>query len=416
VSRPAWEMAEVIARFGEQLRQSGHVGAWQKKTLTDLGQCRTSLLGGHVDACTGCGQLRVSYNSCRNRNCPKCQSLEREAWILGREADLLPVACYHVVFTMPSELNGLCLRNPRFMYGTLFDSAWATLQKFAADPKWLGAQSGATMVLHTWGQNLSLHPHVHCIVPGGGLGAQGRWQKSRAGGDRFLYPVKAMWRVYRAIFMKKLCAALESGELVLPGSGPEFYDQRAYRVWKNARYAKPWVVYAKRPFGGPKQVIEYLGRYTHKTAISNHRLLEVTGTTVRFSYKDYRSEGKKKEMTLDGAEFLRRFTLHFPPKGFRRMRHYGILSNAQKGKALAACRQSLAPNKVAVPKKTRGELRAAALVKLLGGRPPNWCACCKTPTMVRIGVVPPQQPPFINRARAPPGAMPHWLPATDWAN
>jgi len=159
VSRPAREMAEVIAQFVEQLRQSGQIGAWQKKTLTDLGQCRTALLGGHVDACTGCGQLRVSYNWCRNRNCPKCQSLEREAWVLGREADLLPVVYYHVVFTMPSELNGLCLRNPRFMYDTLFDSAWTTLQKFAADPKWLGAQTGATMVLHIWGQNLSLHPH-----------------------------------------------------------------------------------------------------------------------------------------------------------------------------------------------------------------------------------------------------------------
>ena len=253
MSRPAWEMADVIARFGEKLLQSGQVGAWQKKTLSDLGQCRTALLGGHVDACTGCGQVRVSYNSCRNRNCPKCQSLEREAWILGREADLLPEIYYHVVFTLPSELNGLCLRNPRFMYDTLFDSAWATLQKFAADPKWLGAQTGATMVLHTWGQNLSLHPHVHCIVPGGGLDAHGRWQKSRAGGDRFLYPVKAMWRVYRAIFMKKLCATLEMGELVLPESEPEFYDPQAYLAWKNARYAKPWVVYAKRPFGGHKE-------------------------------------------------------------------------------------------------------------------------------------------------------------------
>lgn len=356
------------------------------------------------------------YNSCRNRNCPKCQSLEREAWVLGREADLLPVAYYHAVFTVPSELKGLCLRNPRFMYGTLFDSAWATLQKFAADPKWLGAQTGATMVLHTWGQNLSLHPHVHCIVPGGGLGAQGRWLKSRAGSERFLYPVKAMRRVYRAIFMKNLCATLESGELVLPESGPEFYDPRAYSAWKNARYAKPWVVYAKRPFGGPKQVIGYLGRYTHKTAISNHRLLEVTDTAVRFSYKDYRSDGKKKEMMLAGEEFLRRFTLHFPPKGFRRMRHYGILSNAQKGKALAACRQSLSLGEVVAPQKTRQELRSAALAKLLGGRPPNWCACCKTPTMVRIGVVPPQIRPSINGARAPPGAMPHWQPATGWAS
>jgi len=176
------------------------------------------------------------------------------------------------------------------------------------------------------------------------------------------------------------------------------------------------VVYAKRPFGGPKQVLEYLGRYTHKTAISNHRLLEVTDTAVRFSYKDYRSEGKKKEMTLDGVEFLRRFALHFPPKGFRRMRHYGILSNAQKSRALAACRQCLTPDEVAAPKKTRRELRAKALAKLLDGRPSNWCACCKTLTMVRIGTVPPQSLPRIYGARAPPGSMPHWQPATDWTS
>jgi Putative transposase/Transposase zinc-binding domain len=403
MSRPKWEIADVIALFGEKLRESGQVNAWQKKTLTDLGQCRTALLGGHVDACTDCGTLKISFNSCRNRNCPKCQSLEREAWILGREGDLLPVTYYHLVFTLPSQLNGLCLHNPRFMYDALFDSAWATLQRFAADPKWLGAKTGATMVLHTWGQNLSLHPHVHCIVPAGGLNAAQKWARARAAGGKFLYPVHAMWRVYRAIFLKKMCAALEAGTLVLPHEEKAFCDPSSYRKWKNALYTKPWVVYAKRPFGGPKQVIEYLGRYTHKTAISNHRLLEVSQAGVRFSYKDYRAEGKKKEMTLEGEEFLRRFTLHFPPKGFRRMRHYGILSNAQKGHALAAIRADLTPDQPAAPKPTRRELRAAALTKLLDGRPANWCHCCKTATMVRIGLVQPQ-------ARAPPNALPVWLP------
>jgi len=289
------------------------------------------------------------------------------------------------------------------MYDTLFDSAWATLQQFAADPKWLGAKTGATMVLHTWGQNLSLHPHVHCIVPGGGLDSTQKWRKARAAGDKFLFPVHAMWRVYRAIFMKKMCAALEAGALALPGTATAFQSPRAYQKWKNALYTKPWVVYAKQPFGGPKQVIEYLGRYTHKTAISNHRILDVSQQGVRFAYKDYRAEGRKKEMILEGEEFLRRFALHFPPKGFRRMRHYGILSNVHKRAALAAIRADLAPDQPAEPKRARKELRAAALVKLLDGRPTNWCPCCKTATMVRIGVVPPQ-------ARDPPNALPVWLP------
>jgi len=403
MSRPKWEMSDVIALFGEKLRESGQVNTWQKKTLTDLGQCRTSLLGGHVEACTGCGTLKISFNSCRNRNCPKCQALEREAWILGREGDLLPVVYYHVVFTLPSELNGLCLHNPQFMYDTLFDSAWATLRQFAADPKWLGAKTGSTMVLHTWGQNLSLHPHVHCIVPGGGLDAHQKWQKARAAGDKFLYPVHAMWRVYRAIFMKKMCVALEAGKLVLPDDETALHAPASYRKWKNQLHSKPWVVYAKRPFGGPKQVIEYLGRYTHKTAISNHRILDVSEQGVRFAYKDYRDKGKKKEMTLEGVEFLRRFTLHFPPRGFRRMRHYGILSNAQKSRALATIRANLSPNQIVEPKRTRKELRAVALTKLMEGRPMNWCPCCKTATMVRIGVVAPQ-------ARAPPNVLPVWLP------
>jgi Putative transposase/Transposase zinc-binding domain len=404
MSRSKHEMADIIGIFGEKLRKSGQINAWQKKTLTDLGHCRTAILGGHLEACTTCGEVRISYNSCRNRNCPKCQSLEREAWILGRETDLLPVIYYHVVFTMPHEMNGLCLRNPAKMYNILFQSAWETLQKFAADEKHLGAKTGATMVLHTWGQNLSLHPHVHCIVPGGGLDKWGNWIKVKSRSDRFLFSIKAMSVVFRAIFLKKISKSLANDELILPD--PEcsghFFDPILLKKWWSDLYKKTWVVYAKRPFGGPKQVIEYLGRYTHKTAISNHRILDVTEKTVKFAYKCYKSGGEKKEMTLDGVEFLRRFTLHFPPKDFRRMRHFGILSNGQKAKSLAACRKSLQPNEAAKPKPTRQELRAVALTKLLDGRPPNWCFCCKTPTMVRVGDVPAQP-------RAPPNSLPIWI-------
>lgn len=403
---PKWEVSDIIGRFGAGLRASGHVNGWQKKVLTALEHCRTAALGGHVDACTDCGTLRISYNSCRDSNCPKCQSLERECWVMAREAELLPVVYCHAVFTLPADWNGLCLRNPRFVYDALFESAWETLQKFAADPKWLGAKGGATMVLHSWGQNLGLHPHVHAIVPGGGLTTAGQWAKTRGGGDKFLYPAKAMSKVFRAIFMKKACGALEAGLLALPPGEAQFQSPAVYRAWRNGLYQKPWVVYAKRPFGGPKQVIEYLGRYTHKTAISNHRILEVTDTRVRFAYKDYRAEGKRKEMTLAGEEFLRRFCLHIRPKGFRRMRHYGILSNAVKTRALAACRRSLRPNEPPKPKKDKKQLRQAALQRLWQGRDPKRCPCCKAGEMLRIGLVPPQ-------ARAPPAAMPHWTPVVN---
>ncbi len=251
--RPAWELADVLKIFGEKLENTRPLTAAARRALKDMSECRTAALGGHVDACNGCGSLRFSYNSCRNRHCGKCQGLEREAWILGREADLLPVVYYHVVFTIPLEINGLCLHNPRPLYDILFSAAWETLKTFAADAKWLGAKTGATMVLHTWGQNLSLHPHVHCIVPGGGLDGGGNWQKARATGEKFLFPVKAMSRVFRAVFMKKLLARLADGSVVFPSEEAHLDDPKPFRRWRNGLYEKPWVVYAKRPFGGPKQ-------------------------------------------------------------------------------------------------------------------------------------------------------------------
>ncbi len=284
-----------------------------------------------------------------------------------------------------------CLHNPLFLYDALFESVWEALQKFAADRKWLAAKSGAKMALHTWGQNLMLHLHVHAIVPGGGLTKEGHWTKTKGGGDKFLYPVKALSKVFRAIFVKKVCGALEAGLLVLPPGEVQFQGPAAYRAWRNSLYQKPWVVYAKRPFGGPKQVIEYLGRYTHRTAISNHLILAVTDTNVRFAYKDYRAEGRRKEMTLGGEEFLRRFCLHIRPKGFRRMRHYGILSNAAKARAVAASRRSLRPHDVPKPKKEKKQLREAALQRPWQGRDPNLCPCCKTGTMLYIGLVPPRR-------------------------
>ena len=404
--RPSWEVADVIRLFGEQLEQTRAQPRHIRRVLADLLACRTAVLGGHVDACNACGRVQISYNRCGNRSCGKCQGVDREAWVLGREQDLLPVVYYHVVFTIAAELNGLCLYNPRFMYDALFESAWATLQKFATDPKWLGAQGGATMVLHTWGQNLSLHPHVHAIVPGGGLTSEGKWQKAKSRSDQFLYPVKAMSRVFRAIFLKKVLLMVESGAMVLPDE-PQFSDPKQYRCWRNSLYKKPWVVYAKRPFGGPKQVLEYLGRYTHKIAISNHRILDVSAENgVRFAYKDYRKEGKKGVMTLAGVEFLRRFTMHIPPANFRRIRHYGIGSNQRKKEASAAIRQDLTPDAPVPIRKDRKQLRTEAVQRIFKGQDPTCCPSCRAGHLQRIGLIPRQRAPAA-------GAMPHWVALTD---
>ena len=360
----------------------------QVRTLAALRDCRTSALGGHVDACDSCGIIKISYNSCRNRHCPKCQSVEKEAWILAREADLLPVTYFHVVFTMPHELTDLCRFDPQVMYGILFDSAWETLSQFGSDPRWLGAQIGATMILHTWGQNLSLHPHVHCIVPSGGLTKEGHWQAAKRGNDSFLFPVKAMSAVYKAIFLRKLIEKIQSKTLVLP---PTFdMEKKAFKAWKNDLYNKPWVIYAKRPFGGPKQVIEYLGRYTHKVAISNHRIQNVDNQAVTFQYKDYKTGGDTKTMTLTEDEFIRRFCQHILPPKFRRLRHYGFLSNASKGKSLAKARQSLGVRQQMCLDKA--QRKALARERLLGQNP-NQCRCCKTGTMQLVGFLPPVRPP-----------------------
>lgn len=364
-------------------------------TLRALRDCRTSALGGHIDACDGCGNLKISYNSCRNRHCPQCQGFEKELWMLGREEDLLPVTYFHVVFTIPHELNDLCRFAPAAMYHLLFESAKATLQQFGQDKRWLGAQIGTTMVLHTWGQNLSSHPHVHCIVPSGGLKKEGTWQHPKKGNEQFLFPVKAMKSVYRGIFMKGLKDLIASKTINLP---PDFsLDKTIYKSWLNALYEKEWVIYAKRPFGGPKQVIEYLGRYTHKVAISNQRIKSFEDGRVTFEYKDYKDGGKKKEMQLTADEFIRRFTQHILPPKFRRLRHFGFLSNAAKGKALEKARQSLGVKGQA--KMDAAARKAEALRRMVGlchSEGTNQCQCCKEGTMVRVGIIPRARSPSVD--------------------
>ena len=302
------EVAQVLARSWGEVELSG-LNNWQLRTLRAIKDCRTVALGGHVDACDSCGHIQISYNSCRNRHCPKCQGHKRVQWIEARETELLPVPYFHVVFTLPDDLNGLAMHKPKIIYDALFRAAWDTIEAFTGK----GNKAGMISILHTWGQNLSLHPHIHCIIPGGFVDQNGVWKMSKSDG-KFLFPVKAMSRVYRA----KYVALLRASDIDVKEST---YD---------ALFKKEWVVYAKRPFGSPKSVVEYLGRYTHKIAISNHRILSIDDQTVTISYKDYRSEGQKKTMTLSHEEFVRRFALHILPKRFVRIRHYGFLSSTWK--------------------------------------------------------------------------------------
>lgn len=336
------------------------------RTLDAIRRCRTASLGGHVDLCTNCGHTRISYNSCRNRHCPKCQQIQRERWIQAREAELLPATYFHVIFTLPEALNKLCLYEPAKVYKLLYDTAWSVMKSFAHDPKHLGAQPGMIAILHTWGQNLSLHPHLHCIVPGGGLTQAGNWIPARNDGE-FLFPVKAISPLFRARFVSELRKTVK-------GLDRSFYDDL---------FKTPWVVYAKRPFGGPKQVVEYLGRYTHKIAISNHRLLEVNEKTVTFHYKDYRDASKKKIMTLDATEFIRRFSLHILPKGFMRIRHYGILSSSRKQKTLPLIHQQLNSQYLAPDSDSHRKKDWKQISTSLGFNP-DCCPVCKQQTMITL--------------------------------
>ena len=392
---PPFEVADIIKKYGDQYRATGKVPAHHLRTLSAIERCRTAELGGHINVCTDCGSSKISYNSCKNRHCPKCGGLARELWIEDRRRELLPVRYQHIVFTIPAELNDFCRYAPSFCYGLLFRAAWKTLDIFAKDEKWLGARAGATMVLHTWGQNLSLHPHIHAIVPTGGLDKNGQWVHPKKGGKKsgFLFDVEAMSQVFKAIYLKEFMRAWEKQKINLPPGAPA--KKKDITRWRRARYRQAWIVYAKAPFGGPESVIEYLGRYTHKAAISNHRLLDLDHGKVTFRYKDYRQAGKQKSMALAATEFLRRFCLHILPSGFRRIRHYGILSNYHKLKALSAARTSLDVAPESVPaKKPRAE-RIRKLLEDFLGRPLTDCPDCGAKdSLIRI-LLP-------SNARAPP--------------
>lgn len=348
--RAAFELSEVIDKVWYKIHTLG-LNGWKIKTLDAIRRCRTASLGGHIDVCSDCGYIKLSYNSCRNRHCPKCLGEKSNKWILNQTRNLLPVPYYHVVFTLPQELNSLCLLAPCEIYNFLFDSAWQTIKVFSSDPKYLGARSGMIAVLHTWGQNLSLHPHLHCIIPGGGVDRKENWKFTRSKG-RYLFPVKAMSLVFRGKFMAQLIHSGLSKNLTVQKS-----------LW-----SKPWVVYAKRPFASVHSVIEYLARYTHKIAISNHRICHIDDFNVIFRYKDYRQKSTTKKLKLSHEEFVRRFSLHIMDKRFVRIRHYGILSSSWKRGKL----QSL-QSKLHVRLSTSGINPKSRI-----------CPCCKTGTMITL--------------------------------
>jgi hypothetical protein len=339
---PALEVADIFRRHGEAFRQAhaGHLGFVERRIMGAITACRTAALGGHVEQCDDCGATRIAYNSCRNRHCPKCQGLARVQWLAERQAELLPVAYFHVVFTVPAPVGEIAFQNKALVYAILFHAAAETLATIAADPKHLGAQLGVTMVLHTWGQTLQHHPHVHCVVPGGGLSLDStRWIACRRG---FLLPVRVLSRLFRRLFLRDLQNAFDTGNLRFFGKLSDLSDPEVFARRLDALQHTNWVVYAKPPFGGPEHVLAYLGRYTHRVAIANSRLISLSDGKVRFTWKDYRQDGKTKMMTLEADEFIRRFLLHTLPDGFHRIRHYGFLANGGRSDHLALCRRLLA--------------------------------------------------------------------------
>jgi Putative transposase/Transposase zinc-binding domain len=338
--RPGLEVADIFRRHGDAFRaaQSGRLSSDQRRVMAAIEACRTATLGGHVERCDDCGLVRIAYNSCRDRHCPKCQGLARAQWLADRQADLLPIAYFHVVFTVPAPIAAIALQNKAVVYDMLLKTAAETIRLISADPKHLGAETGMIAILHTWGQTLTHHPHAHCLVPGGGIVRDGSWISCRPG---FFLPVRVLSRLYRRLFLERLHAAFDDAKLQFFGHLEHLVEPPAFARHLNALRKVKWVVYAKRPFGGPERVLAYLGRYTHRVAIANSRLLAYEHGHVRLRWKDYRAGNKSKVMTLDAEEFIRRFLLHVLPKGFRRIRHFGFLANACRAVKLARIRAAL---------------------------------------------------------------------------
>jgi hypothetical protein len=385
MSRAGLEVADVFRRFGQAFRDQhgASLSAARRRAMVAIETCRTAALGGHVERCGDCGHQRVAYNSCRNRNCPKCQGLARAQWLEDRQAELLDVPYYHVVFTVPDEIAVIAFQNQVAVYDILFRAVSETLTRIAADPKHLGAEIGFLAVLHTWGQNLMHHPHLHCLVPGGGIASDGQsWVACKPG---FFLPVRVLSRMFRGLFLHYLERAFAAGALNFFSQHRHLREPAAFRRYLAPAYRTEWVVYAKRPFAGPAQVLEYVGRYTHRVAISNNRLVSIEDGKIRFRWKDYRQESRQKVMTLDGGEFIRRFLIHVLPNGFHRIRYYGFLGKCHRARKLALCRTLLGMIPAAVADQPSDDPdRPLPLSRAL-----RECPHCRTGFMVVIDSIPP---------------------------
>jgi hypothetical protein len=392
VARSGPEVADVFRRYGDAYRalHGASMSTAQRAAMSAIERCRTAALGGHVEQCDTCGDQRISYNSCRNRSCPKCQSLARAKWLEDRQAELLDTQYFHVVFTLPKEVAAIAFQNKAIVYNILFCATAETLQTIAGDPKHLGAEIGFFAVLHSWGQNLIFHPHLHCVVPGGGLSPDGtRWISCRPG---FFLPVRVLSRLFRRLFIEALEKAFASGELQFFSSLQSLREAKAFRRYLEPIRRADWVVYAKPPFGGPQQVLDYVGRYTHRVAISNNRLLDINDGKVRFRWKDYRAGNQQKTMTLTADEFIRRFLSHVPPEGLQRIRYYGLFGNRHRKEKLARCRELLGMIKLEPPL-ARAEDEAKAdyrdQFERLSGVSLSECQVCHHGRMVCIEVLEP---------------------------
>jgi len=384
VAREGLEVADIFRHFGPAFRDrnGASLSTERRRAMIAIESCRTAALGGHVELCDNCGHQRVAYNSCRNRNCPKCQGLARAQWLEDRQAELLDVPYFHVVFTVPQEIEVIAFQNQTVVYDILFQSVSETLRRIADDPKHLGAQIGFLAVLHTWGQNLMHHPHLHCLVPGGGIAPDGQsWIACREG---FFLPVRVLSRLFRGLFLHYLEKAFTAGELNFFNAWRHLHEPAAFRRYLAPVHNAEWVVYAKRPFAGPAQVLDYVGRYTHRVAISNNRLLSMDNGKVRFRWKDYRDGNRQKTMTLEGGEFIRRFLIHVLPDGFHRIRYFGFLANCHRARKLALCRELLG---MATPAPADPPADYRDRFEALTGRSLRECPHCHTGIMVVIGCI-----------------------------
>ncbi|MGH8144691.1 MAG: IS91 family transposase [Steroidobacteraceae bacterium] len=394
MERPKLEVADIFRRYGETYRaeHEGSLSSTQRRVMRAVTACRTAALGGHLEACDACGHQRISYNSCRNRHCPKCQSLARAQWIEDRKSELLDCSYFHVVFTLPEQIAAIAYQNKAVVYNLLFAATAETLCTIAADPKHLGAEIGFFAVLHTWGQNLMHHPHLHCVVPGGGLSADGqRWVASRPG---FFLPVRVLSRYFRRRFLELLGQAFERGDLEFFSTLEPLRERKAFQRYLDPLREKEWVVYAKAPFAGPGQVLDYVGRYTHRVAISNSRLLDIEDGHVTFRWKDYRDGDAHKCMTLTAEEFIRRFLLHVLPPSFHRIRYYGLLGNRHRQEKLDQCRRLLDMS-LATPKEpdTAAPADYRDRYEALTGQSLHECPACRRGRMLPIEQLPPSRVP-----------------------